>query len=145
MVPTLFGRIQTRLWLLAIVGGLITVLLTPVLPMRAALGDKYQTTFVVLGSVAVIGVLWEFVYHLLMQWRWEKDWPTMFGLLTAVPEGLLVGFLAVQGALPLLPGPVSPATFVVHFVVVWLGVWLIANGPMRVPFIRWRFHGGRLL
>lgn len=145
MVPTLFGRVQTRLWLLAIVGGLITVLLTPVLPMRAALGDKYQTTYVVLGSVAVIGVLWEFVYHLLMQWRWEKDWPTMFGLLTAVPEGLLVGFLAVRGELPFLPGPVSPAIFVIHFVVVWLGVWLIANGPMRVPFIRWRFHGGRLL
>jgi heme/copper-type cytochrome/quinol oxidase subunit 4 len=145
MVPTLFGRIQTRLWLLAGVGGLITVLLTPVLPMRAALADKYQTTFVVLGSVAVIGVVWEFVYHLLMQWRWEKDWPTLFGLVTAIPEGLLVGYLATQGLLPFLPGTVAPAVFAVHFVVVWLAVWLIANGPMRVPFVRWRFRGGRLL
>ena len=145
MVPTLFGRIQTRLWLLAGVGGLITVLLTPRLPMRIALVDKYQATFVVLGSVAAIGVVWELVYHLLMQWRWEKDWPTLFGLITAIPEGLLVGFLATQGLLPFLPGPVSPAAFTVHFVVVWLAVWLIANGPMRVPFIRWRFRGGRLL
>jgi len=145
MVPTLFGRIQTRLWLLAGIGGLITVLLTPVLPMRAALSDKYQTTFVVLGSVAVIGVVWELLYHLLMQWRWEKDWPTLLGLVTGIPEGLLVGYLATQGLLPFLPGPASPGAFAVHFVVVWLAVWLVANGPMRVPFIRWRFNGGRLL
>jgi len=128
MVPTLFGRIQTRLWLLAGIGGLITVLLTPVLPMRAALSD-----------------VWELVYHLLMQWRWEKDWPTLLGLVTGIPEGLLVGYLATQGLLPFLPGPASPAAFAVHFVVVWLAVWLVANGPMRVPFIRWRFNGGRLL
>jgi heme/copper-type cytochrome/quinol oxidase subunit 4 len=145
MVPTLFGRIQTRLWLLAGVGSLITLLLTPVLPMQAALADKYQATFVVLASVAVIGVVWEFIYHLLMQWRWEKDWPTLFGLVTGIPEGLLVGYLATQGLLPYLPGPVDPATFVIHFVVVWSAVWLTANGPMRVPFIRWRFNGGRLL
>ena len=145
MVPTLFGRIQTRLWLLAAVGGLITLALAPVLPMQAALADKYRATFVVLGAVAFIGVLWELFYHLLMQWRWEKDWPTLFGLVTAIPEGLLVGFLATRGLLPFLPGPVEPATFVIHFVVVWLAVWLVANGPMRVPFIRWRFRGGRLL
>lgn len=145
MVPTLFGRIQTRLWLLAFVGGLITLLLTPVLPMRAALSDKYQATFVVLGAVAAIGIAWELLYHLLMQWRWEKDWPTLLGLVTAIPEGILVGYLATQGMLPFLPGPIAPLTFVIHFIVVWLGVWLIANGPMRVPFIRWRFRGGRLL
>lgn len=145
MVPTLFGRIQTRLWLLAVVGGVITVLLAPVLPMQASLSDKYRATFVVLGAVAVIGVAWELLYHLLMQWRWEKDWPTMFGLFTAIPEGLLVGYLAVQGDLPFLPGPVSAGVFAIHFIVVWLIVWLVANGPMRVPFVRWRFRGGRLL
>ncbi|MFC0439907.1 hypothetical protein [Kutzneria buriramensis] len=145
MVPTLFGRIQTRLWLLAVVGALVTAALTPVLPMDAPLADKYQATFVVLGAVAVIGIAWELLYHLLMQWRWEKDWPTMFGLFTGIPEGLLVGYLATQGWLPFLPAAVAPAAFVIHFTVVWLVVWLVANGPMRVPFIRWRFRGGRLL
>ena len=29
-----------------------------------------------------------FVYHLLQQFRWEKDWPTLFALLVGVPEGL---------------------------------------------------------
>jgi hypothetical protein len=145
MVPTLFGRIQTRLWLLAVVGALVTAALTPVLPMDAPLADKYRATFVVLGAVAVIGIAWELLYHLLMQWRWEKDWPTMFGLLTGIPEGLLVGYLAAQGWLPFLPAAVAPAAFAIHFTVVWLVVWLVANGPMRVPFIRWRFRGGRLL
>ena len=37
--------------------------------------------------VVVLGVGWELVYHLLMQFRWEKDWPTLFGLLVGVPEG----------------------------------------------------------
>jgi len=145
MVPTLFGRIQTRLWLLAVVGGLVTALLTPVLPVQAAVADKYRTTFVVLGAVAVIGVAWELVYHLLMQWRWEKDWPTLFGLVTAIPEGVLVGWLATQGLLPFVRGPVPVEVFAIHFAVVWFVVWLVANGPMRVPFVRWRFRGGRLL
>ncbi|WP_043636284.1 hypothetical protein [Nonomuraea candida] len=145
MVPTLFGRIQTRLFLLALVGGVVTALVAPLLPVDAPLAVRYQATFVVLGAVAVLSLGWESLYHLLMQWRWEKDWPTLFGLVTLLPEGLLVGFLAVTGRLPGLPGPVPPESFVPHFVLVWLAVWLVANGPMRVPFIRWRFRGGRLL
>ena len=33
MVPTLLGRVQTRLFLLIFVGGVVTALLTPVLPL----------------------------------------------------------------------------------------------------------------
>ncbi|HEY0641665.1 MAG TPA: hypothetical protein VGD67_28900 [Pseudonocardiaceae bacterium] len=144
MVPTLFGRIQTRLFLLAVVGGAITALITPILPLDGPMGQRYQATFVVLASVAVLGVAWELLYHLLMQWRWEKDWPTLFGLVTLVPEGILVWVLADRQILPGLPGPVPGDAFLVHFVLVWLAVWMVANGPMRVPFIRWRFRGGRV-
>ena len=145
MVPTLTGRIQTRIFLLAVIGGLIPAVIVPVLPGSAPLGDKYRDGFLVLLSVAVLGVLWEVVYHFLMQWRWEKDWPTLFGLATAVPEGILVWLLLRAGAIPGLAGTVGGAAFAIQFIVVWLGVWLAANGPMRVPFIRWRFYGGRLL
>ena len=144
MVPTLSGRIETRLFLLAIVGGLITLIIVPVLPGSAPLGDKYRDGFIVLASVAVVGVVWELLYHLLMQWRWEKDWPTFFGLATGVPEGVLIWLLLRVGAIPGIVGHVSTAAFVIQFALVWLGVWLVANGPMRVPFIRWRFRGGRL-
>ena len=145
MVPTLTGRIQTRIFLLAVVGGLITLIIVPLLPGSAPLGDKYRNAFLVLLSVAVLGVLWELLYHLLMQWRWEKDWPTLFGLVEGIPEGVLIWVLLGAGAIPGIVGKVSGADFLIQFILVWLGVWLAANGPMRVPFIRWRFHGGRLV
>jgi hypothetical protein len=144
MVPTLVGRLQTRVFLLGTVGVVLTVLVTPLLPSPAPLGRTYGATFGVLIAVAVLGLGWESAYHGLQQFRWEKDWPTLFGLLTGVNEGLLVWALASAGAVPGADG-VTGAAFVMHFVVVWVGVWLFANGPMRVPFIRWRFHGGRLL
>jgi hypothetical protein len=144
MVPTLWGRIQTRLALLATVGLVVTAVVTPLLPAKGPLGGRYATTYLLLATVAVLGVAWEFVYHLLMQFRWEKDWPTLFGLLTLAPEGALVWFLAERGFVPGLTAP-SFAAFSIHIVVTWLSVWLFANGPMRVPFPRWRFHGGRLI
>jgi hypothetical protein len=145
MVPTLNGRIQTRIFLLAVVGGLITLIIVPVLPGGAPLGDKYRDGFLVLLSVAVVGVFWELSYHFLMQWRWEKDWPTLFGLVEGIPEGLLIWLLLSAGAIPGIVGTVGGAAFVIQFAAIWLGVWAAANGPMRVPFLRWRFRGGRLV
>src|SRR5579862_8893856 len=105
---------------------------------------KIRDGFLVLASVAVLGVLWELLYHFLMQWRWEKDWPTFFGLATGVNEGLLVWLLLSAGAIPGIVGHVGGAAFIIQFGLIWLAVWVVANGPMRVPFIRWRFNGGRL-
>jgi hypothetical protein len=144
MVPTLWGRIQTRIALLATVGVVVTALVTPVLPVKGPLGDRYRTTFLILATVAVLGVVWELAYHFLMQFRWEKDWPTLFGLATLVPEGALVWVLVAGHVVPGLSVPPF-AAFGIHFVVTWLTIWLVANGPMRVPFVHWRFHGGRLI
>ena len=147
MLPTLGGRIQTRIALLAIVGGIVTLIIGPFLPGTGAapLSAVYQNVFIVLATVIVVGIAWECVYHLLMQWRWEKDWPTLFGLLTCINEGLVV-WLALQAkVVPGIVGTIAFSTFVTDFLVVWIVVWLVANGPMRVPFIRWRFHGGRLV
>ncbi len=144
MLPTLAGRIQTRIALLAVIGGLVTAVLCPVLPVSAPLADRYRNGFVVLAAVAVLGVGWEFIYHFLMQWRWEKDWPTLFGLVTLVPEGLLLWLLLSAGLVPGIVGTVPAPAFCIQFLAVWLAVWLVANGPMRVPFLRWRFRGGRL-
>jgi hypothetical protein len=144
MVPVLLGRLHTRLFLLAVVGSAVTALITPWLPLDGPLSERYRSTFLVLAAVAVLGVAWELLYHLLMQFRWEKDWPSLFGLLTAVPEGVLLWILLQRDAVPLLGGAPPLTAFLVHFGAVWLAVWLTANGPMRVPFLRWRFQGGRL-
>ncbi len=145
MVPTLFGRIQTRVVLLAVIGGLVTAIIAPALPVPASVAVKYQDAYVVLAAVAVLGIGWECLYHFLMQWRWEKDWPTLFGLVTLVPEGLLIWLLLQVGAIPGVVGKLTVPAFAIDFLLVWLSVWLVANGPMRVPFIRWRFRGGRLV
>jgi hypothetical protein len=144
MVPVLLGRIQTRIFLLAVVGSVVTALITPVLPGGGPLTDRYRTAFVVLGAVAVLGVAWELLYHLLMQFRWEKDWPSLFGLLTGVPEAVVLWLLLRAGAVPGVEATPPVAAFALQFAAVWTAVWLVANGPMRVPFLRWRFRGGRL-
>jgi hypothetical protein len=141
VTPTLLGRIETRIFALGLVGGLWTLLITPLLPSDAPLGELYETTYTVLAIVIVVGIPWELLYHFLQQFRWEKDWPTMFGLLTGINEGIVAWFIvgAVRD-----PGP-DGASFVIHFATTWVLVWLFVNGPMRVPFIRWRFRGGRLV
>jgi len=145
MVPTLFGRLQTRIFLLATVGVLVTAIITPILPVSAPLATKYKTTFIVLAAVCVVGIVWELIYHFLMQFRWEKDWPSGFGLITIVNEGIVIWLLLHFGLIPGIDTAPPIAAFLIQFIRVWLAVWVVANGPMRVPFIRWRFHGGRLV
>ena len=102
MVPTLAGRIQTRLALLTVIGGLVTAIICPALPAAAPVSARYHDGYLVLATVAALGIGWECLYHLLMQWRWEKDWPTLFGLVTLVPEGLLVWLLLQARIVPRL-------------------------------------------
>lgn len=144
MVPTLAGRLETRIFVLVVIGGLVTLAVTPLVATDVPLGERYRATYVVLAAVLVLGLAWELVYHFLQQFRWEKDWPTLFGLLTGVNEGLLVWVLLSLGLLP-TGVEVSGTTFLAVFVSVWLVSWLWVNGPMRVPWIRWRFRGGRLV
>jgi hypothetical protein len=144
MLPTLSGRIQTRILVTLVVGGLWTLIITPALPIEGSLSGAYGVTFRLLVAVVVLGIGWELLYHGIQQFRWEKDWPTLFGLLTAVNEGLLLWFVADAGGIPGV-GHVPAGAFALDFGTVWLVVWLWVNGPMRVPFVRWRFRGGSLL
>jgi hypothetical protein len=146
MLPTLNGRIQTRVFALVVVGGIWTLIITPLLPVGGSLRDRYLTTFIVLLTVTVLGIGWELIYHFLQQFRWEKDWPTFFGLITAINEGALVWLLLFWlDVVPGLQGELPLAAFVIQFLTTWIVVWLVVNGPMRVPFIHWRFRGGRLI
>ncbi|HWH28127.1 MAG TPA: hypothetical protein VNU26_04045 [Mycobacteriales bacterium] len=144
MTPTLLGRIQTRIFLLAVIGSLVALVITPVLPMDAPLGDKYRAMFGVLLIVGVVGIAWELLYHFLQQFRWEKDWPTLFGLVLGVPEGVVAYLVAKSGVLGATED-ISLAAFVVGFTAVWLATFLFVNGPMRIFTVHWRYRGGRLV
>jgi hypothetical protein len=144
VLPTLNGRIQTRIAVLGVVGGIWTLILTPFLGL-GPLSEAYRTTFIILLTTIVLGVGWEFIYHFLMQFRWEKDWPILLGLLTIINEGALVWFLLYLKVVPGITGEVPLGAFLLLFITTWLIVWLTVLGPMRVPFIHWRFRGGRLI
>lgn len=141
MTPTLAGRIQTRIFLLVVIGVPWTLLIGWALPRPegATVGDAYRVLLAAVAVVIVVGILWELVYHGLQQYRWERDWPTLFGLVTIVNEGITT-YLVLR----LLGFDVDVAAFLIQFITLWLLVWLAANGPMRVVFIRWRFRGGRI-
>ena len=142
MVPTLYGRIQTRIVLTIVVGGIWTLIITPFLPTGEPLGPSYRMTFSILLTVLVLGIVWEFIYHGLQQFRWEKDWPTFFGLLTGINEGLLVWILLKAGAIPGV-GDVPLSVFLIQFITTWLVIFLVVNGPVQIFFSRWRLRGGR--
>ncbi|MGI8723726.1 MAG: hypothetical protein ACR2JG_16070 [Geodermatophilaceae bacterium] len=143
MTYSLAGRLQTRIVLFGVIGGIWTALITPILPTRLPLGRSYEMSFTVLGLIIVLGVGWELAYHLLQQFRWDKDWPTGFSLLGGVPEGLVLWLLLDSGTW-LWEVPVTARGFWTLFVSTWLLVWAVLSGPIRVLLVRRRWRGGRL-
>ena len=139
MTPTLIGRLQTRLVLVACIGLPWTLVITTLAAVQA--GESYSDTLAItieaLIIVLVVGlVVWEPLYHGLQQVRWEKDWPTGLGLLTAINEGIVV-WLLLDGA--------PAGAFLLHFVSTWVVMWFVLHGPLRSVVPRWRFRGGRFV
>lgn len=155
MTPTISGRIQTKLFLLFIIAPIWTLVINFVLvplvsgsdaDMQPSYWTVYWNAVQVLAWVAVLGILWELLWHGLQQFRWEKDWPILYGLLQYVPEGALVFFVVNPNFLGLTTdGGVPTGAFLVHFVTTVLVTWLWVVGPHRMFFIRWRYQGGRLV
>ncbi len=166
MTPTFIGRFQTRLFVTFTLGLVWTVVITPFLPITTpdgyqlaftiddGLDDVYKLTLAALAITGIFGALvWEPIYHLLMQFRWEKDWPAIFNLGQMIPEGIttfLLLHVAVLNPFGDLEGGdkeqfVPVVAYVMLFVTTWIVTWLFANGPMKIFFIRWRFRGGRLV
>lgn len=142
MTPTLFGRWQTRLFLLATVGVLVT------LPFVLGITSPNSSSayFWVLGYVAIFGIVWDILYNYLQQFRWDRDWPGIFQLLTGVWEGIFLIIIIKLLQLP-LPGVqnLDLNLFIRHYSLVWLSIYLASQTVMRVLFPRWRFRGGQLL
>ena len=137
MTPTLFGRIQTRLLLLATVGAFVTffyAILAAIL--NGPIGFLFP--FILLILVATFGIVWDIIYNLLQKLRWDRDWPPAFSFITAFIEMLPVMLIAL-----LLN--VHPVLFLFHYWTVWWTTFFMALGPMRVIFPRWRFRGGQWL
>ena len=143
MTPVLAGRIQTRIFSVLTVGVIWTFLVSPLLPgtSGASLRSVYGLTYQALLIVLIVGLAWECLYQWLMMFRWEKDWPAFFGLLTGINEGISTWIILNL----VRDGGVPGSAFIVHFATTWLVIFLFLNTFMRVLFVRWRFRGGRVL
>lgn len=150
MTPTLMGRLETRILLTSTIGLLWTALITLALPLPVGTGISaaYRMTFAGVGLMAALGLLWELLYHLFQQFRWDKDWPSLFALITVVNEAIVLWY--VEHWLGVLPGttaltsPLLPA-FGAHIGSTWVLFWLVQQGPLRVVLPRWRFDGARVI
>ncbi len=157
MLPTLNGRLQTRIFLIAVVGSIWTVIITPFVALFVegdpSLGDVYTVTFTVLAIILLAGIVWEFIYHGLMQFRWEKDWPTLFGYATVINEAIVAWLIAGALASTDSDAPewrlylegLTVTPFLIHVVSTWIVLQLFASNLLRPLFPRWRYRGGRIL
>jgi hypothetical protein len=150
MTPTIRGRLQTRVFLSVTAGLIWTAIIAAALPRPAGLGtgSAYRIALEALGLMTAAGLLWEFLYHLLQQVRWDKDWPSIFALVTVLNEAVPLWFLL--HALQVIHGTTglsSPALpfYVSYVATTWLAIWLFTQGPIRVLHVRWRFEGGQVL
>ena len=134
MLPTLGGRIQSRIFFLATIGAFWSrfdhrprCCLRHRRRRRSGRPATRTPSSCSLPSRARRRC-GSCVYHFLMQWRWEKDWPTFFGLMTFLNEGILVYLLArprLRGAIARhRRRPVPFWFFWLAFLVVWMAVWI---------------------
>ena len=144
MLPTLMGRIQTRIFAFAVIATLWVQVVLVFLPGPGTTSEHRKALYGVLLLTGLAGIVWEVIYHGLMQFRWEKDWPTLFGLVTVINEGLVGGLLARSGIWSWTEH-ITGSQFVVGFGTTWIVLWLFFNGPMRIFTVHWRFRGGRLI
>jgi hypothetical protein len=144
VILSLRGRLETRWFLATAVALPWTVALALLLrPGSAAPGSTVRSAAATVAVMALLGSVWELAYHGAQQLRWDRDWPSVLVLASVTAEAGPV-WLAL-GRLPRhwvhrAPG----ASFLLLLGSAWVLMWLFAQGPMRVLFVRWRINGGRL-
>jgi hypothetical protein len=139
MTPTLFGRWQTRIFLLITFGNLVS------LPFYLGLiGEKDNLAyFWIVFWVGIFGLAWDVLYNYLQQYMWDRDWPGFFVFLAGIVEGIFLALILGIFGLPGVPNDeFNLASFIVHYGLVWLAVYISSWTAMRVLFPRWRFRGG---
>ncbi|MBD1851994.1 hypothetical protein [Leptolyngbya sp. FACHB-711] len=139
MTPTLYGRWQTRIFLLCTIGLLVTWIFASGWAGTPA-GSIY---YWVLLYVGIIGLAWDVLYNFLQQYLWDHDWPGLLQFFAGIAEGILIAILFQVDILPHLDRAAFHfRPFVLHYGAVWLAVYLTSWMVMRLLFPRWRFRGG---
>jgi hypothetical protein len=135
MTPTLFGRWQIRIFLLPTIGLVVSLIVSLVVQSAVPL-------FVLL-YVLLFGLLWDVLYQFITSYRWDRDWPTSFQVAAGVIEGALIWLLILTGKLPGIPQPPPFIVFLIQYGVIWLSIFVLVQGPLRIIWLKWRYQGGQ--
>ena len=136
MTPTLLGRWQIRLFLLATVGLIISLVVGLIV-------KDFVTPLFALLYVFLFGVLWDLLYQFITTFRWDRDWPTCYQVAAGVIEGVLVWGLILTRKLPGIPEPPPFIVFLIQYGAIWLSIFVLTQGPLRVLWLKWRYQGGQ--
>lgn len=151
MIPTLKGRIQTRLLLFCLVGIPVTILFGLWQSGPAPAGPVIWLFLLFLVTINLLGLILDPVYMFIQSFRWDRDWPFAYQLFFSILEFVVILVLARQGAIPWLGAMAATGAPVVgiglatlHFLCVLVPTYLALLGPLSVFLIRWRFKGGEI-
>ncbi|MEY2832729.1 MAG: hypothetical protein RLZZ574_1987 [Cyanobacteriota bacterium] len=138
MTPTLLGRWQTRFFLLATVGLIVTLFF-----YSGLLGSHEGNPiyFWILIYVGIFGFFWDILYNYLQKLLWDHDWPGAIQLIACIAEGLVLGLCFKYIGLPLVNN-FDVVDFIFHYSLVSFVAFLASWVVMRLLFPRWRFRGG---
>ena len=135
MTPTLLGRWQIRIFLLATVGLLITLIVSLIV--------RNSVPLFALLYVLLFGLAWDAIYQVITSYRWDRDWPTSFQVAAGVIEGALVWGLILTKTLPGISMPPPFYVFLIQYGIIWLSIFLLTQGPLRIFWLKWRYQGGQ--
>lgn len=136
VTPTLWGRWQSRFFLLGTVGVLVTL-------GFGLLFHTFTALLAVLGYMLLFGLGWDILYQAIVSLRWDRDWPTLFQIGAGLLEGVWVWILAYFIGLPGVSRSLLLAPFLPYYVTVWLASFVITQGLLRALLPRWRYRGGQ--
>lgn len=146
MLPTLLGRIQTRILLFLAVGVPVTAIYAYALDDFRFLLPRVEP-FVILLALFLVGLALDPLYIRLQRLRWDRDWPFAFQLAAFVFEFLIVLGLVWLDVVPFVPSRVIATTdglwtVLVHFLLVVSLSFVALLGIVQIFLVRWRYKGG---
>ena len=135
MTPTLLGRWQIRIFLLATVGLAISLIVSLIV--------RNAVPLFALLDVLLFGLVWDVIYQFITSFRWDRDWPTCYQVAAGVIEGTLVWALILTKKLPGILEPPPFIVFLIQYGAIWLSIFVLTQGPLRIFWMKWRYQGGQ--
>lgn len=128
---------------MGIVGGPITLLFC----LGLFGNDSGAIYMSILVYITLFGLGWDGVYMTVQSYRWDQDWPAAFQWLGALWEGFFFLLIRVIFDLELpftdVDAGFPVGWFLLHYSLVWVGIFIASQSFMRILFPRWRFQGGQ--